>query len=144
MNDDDETYRGFVYPWEMDHVGHLNVQFYVRRFDEASWHFLARLGLTPTYFRERRRGVVAREQRVTYEAEVLAGSLLVIRTRLTEMRPKSLRYTHTMSNAETDTVVAVMELGVIHIDTEIRKSCPLPPEVIERGARLLSGPTPLS
>lgn len=28
--------RGFVYPWQMDHVGHMNVQFYTARFDEAT------------------------------------------------------------------------------------------------------------
>lgn len=41
------TYRGFAYPWQVDHVGHMNVQFYTARFDEASWQFLAALGLTP-------------------------------------------------------------------------------------------------
>jgi len=25
-----------VYPWNIDHVGHMNVQFYVGKFDEAS------------------------------------------------------------------------------------------------------------
>ena len=23
-----ETYRGVVYPWQLDHIGHMNVQFY--------------------------------------------------------------------------------------------------------------------
>ena len=34
-----ETQRGVVYPWVIDHVGHMNVQFYTARFDEASWQF---------------------------------------------------------------------------------------------------------
>lgn len=38
-----ETYRGVVYPWVIDHVGHVNVQSYVARFDEASWQFLTRV-----------------------------------------------------------------------------------------------------
>ena len=29
MQEPAETYRGFVYPWEMDHIGHMNVRFYV-------------------------------------------------------------------------------------------------------------------
>jgi hypothetical protein len=28
-----ETYRDFVYPWSLDHIGHMNVQFYAGRFD---------------------------------------------------------------------------------------------------------------
>jgi hypothetical protein len=31
-----DTYRGFVHPWCIDHVGQMNVQSYVARFDEAS------------------------------------------------------------------------------------------------------------
>ena len=29
-----ETYRGAVYPWHCDHVGHMNVMWYVGKFDE--------------------------------------------------------------------------------------------------------------
>ena len=39
-----ETYRGVVYPWSIDHVGHMNVASYTARFDEATWHFLGELG----------------------------------------------------------------------------------------------------
>ena len=35
-----ETYRGVVYPWQMDHMGHMNVRFYSARFDEATWRLL--------------------------------------------------------------------------------------------------------
>lgn len=132
MTADIETYRGFVYPWEMDHVGHLNVQFYVRRFDEASWHFLASLGLTPTYLREQRRGVVAREQRITYHAEVRAGGLLVVRSRLTRAGRSSLGYTHVMHDGEDGRCVATMELAVVHIDADARRACPLPDAVAHR------------
>jgi len=37
-----ETYRGVVYPWQMDHMDHMNVQFLYRRFDEATWHPVCR------------------------------------------------------------------------------------------------------
>ena len=33
-----ETYRGFVYPWVIDHVGHMNVQSFTAKFDEANWN----------------------------------------------------------------------------------------------------------
>ena len=62
-----DTYRGFVYPWCMDHMGHMNVQSYVARFDEASWHFLACLGFTPTWLGAHNRGLVALEPRIHYQ-----------------------------------------------------------------------------
>jgi len=31
------TYCGTVYPWQCDHVGHMNIMWYVGKFDEANW-----------------------------------------------------------------------------------------------------------
>ena len=50
------TYKGAVYPWQCDHIGHMNVMWYAGKFDEANWNFLATLRLTPTYFAEQHRG----------------------------------------------------------------------------------------
>jgi len=35
------TYRGTVYPWHCDHVGHMNIMWYVGKFDEANWNLFA-------------------------------------------------------------------------------------------------------
>ncbi len=40
-----ETYRGVIYPWNCDHMGHMNVQYYVGKFDEATWQLFAFLGM---------------------------------------------------------------------------------------------------
>ena len=44
------TYRGTVYPWHCDHVGHMNVMWYVGKFDEATWQLFSHLGLTNSRF----------------------------------------------------------------------------------------------
>jgi acyl-CoA thioester hydrolase len=129
-----ETYRGVVYPWEMDHMGHLNVQFYTRRFDEASWHFLAQAGATPSYLRDERRGVVAKEQRISYAAEVTAGALVLVRSSLVEIGRSSMRYRHTLFEVvdrETERPLAEMELLVVQIDADRRVSCPWPEAVVD-------------
>ena len=41
-----ETYRGAIYPWQCDHMGHMNVMWYVGKFDEATWNLFAALGVT--------------------------------------------------------------------------------------------------
>ncbi len=130
MSSEIETYRGFVYPWVIDHVGHMNVQSYVGRFDEASWHFLAHLGLTPSVLKANKRGLVALDQRTQFKHEVLAGSLIDVRSELLEINTKTIRYRHTMRNSETGEDVATMELLVAYIDTAARKARPLPPEVL--------------
>ena len=63
------TYRGTVYPWHCDHMGHMNVMWYVGKFDEATWQFFHAVGLSPSLLRERWRGMAAVEQRISYARE---------------------------------------------------------------------------
>ncbi len=131
-----ETYRGVVYPAQLDHIGHMNVQYYVSKFDEATWHLFAKIGITPRYIREQKKGMAAVEQHIKYKSEVMAGDLLVIKSRILEMREKVILFEHIMYNAETNIEVASCELTGIHIDREIRKSCPLPKEIFQKGLEL--------
>ena len=115
-----ETYRGFVYPWSMDHVGHMNVQFYTAPFDEATWHFLAELGISPRFMKEHGRAAVAADQRTQYKREVVAGTLLHISTELLALGKKSIRFVHRMYDSETGDEVAVTELVGVYFDTAAR------------------------
>jgi hypothetical protein len=67
------TYRGTVYPWQCDHMGHMNVMWYVGKFDEASWQLISKLGLTRSRFSKEGIGMVAVEQRIDYKRELRAG-----------------------------------------------------------------------
>jgi acyl-CoA thioester hydrolase len=116
------TYRGTVYPWHCDHVGHMNVMWYVGKFDEATWNFFARLGLTPAYLRESGRGMAAVQQNISYKRELVAGDIVEVRSLLLEMRDKSIRFVHEMRNAETGEIAATCELTGAHLDRKARKS----------------------
>ncbi len=72
------TYRGTVYPWQCDHVGHMNIMWYVGKFDEANWNLFARVGLTPTYLRESGCGMAGVQQNITYSRELLAGDIVEV------------------------------------------------------------------
>jgi acyl-CoA thioester hydrolase len=120
------TYRGTVYPWQCDHVGHMNIMWYVGKFDEANWNLFARIGLTPTYLRQSNRGMAAVQQNITYRREMLAGDIVEIKSILLEIRDKSIRYRHEMRNAETGEVAAVCEITGVHMDREARKSAAFP------------------
>jgi acyl-CoA thioester hydrolase len=131
-----ETYRGVVYPAQLDHIGHMNVQYYTSKFDEATWHLFAKIGITPGYIRGQKKGMAAVEQHIKYKSEVLAGDLLVIKSHVLEMREKVIRFEHVMYNTETNNEVATCELTGVHIDREIRKSCPFPAEIFQKGVEL--------
>ena len=123
------TYRGTVYPWQCDHVGHMNIMWYVGKFDEANWNFFARLGVTPTYLRESGRGMAGVQQNVSYKRELFAGDIVEVRSSLLELRDKSIRFLHEMRNAETGELAATCEITAVHLDREAHKSTPFPPAV---------------
>lgn len=132
------TGLGVVYPWHCDHMGHMNVMWYTGKFDEATWHLFAHLGLTPFYLRDRRRGMVAVQQETTYKRELIAGDLIAIQSGVLEMREKVIRFYHEMLNAETRELAAKTTLTGVHLDSETRKSCPFPAQILERGRQLVA------
>jgi len=127
-----ETYRGVVYPYQLDHMGHMNVQWYTEKFDQATWHLFANVGITSEYIKTKNKGMAAVEQKIKYKAEVLAGDLLVIKSKVLEVREKSLRFAHTMYNTETNLEICSSELVGVHIDRKERKSCLFPDGIIQK------------
>jgi acyl-CoA thioester hydrolase len=132
------TALSVVYPWHCDHMGHMNVMWYTGKFDDATWHLLSRIGLTPSYLRDRKRGMVAVQQETTYKRELIAGDLVAIQSGVLEIREKVIRFYHEMLNAETRVLAARTTLTGVHLDSETRKSCPFPAEILERARQLVA------
>ena len=126
------TYRGMVYPWQCDHMGHMNVMWYVGKFDEATWQLLASVGLSATRLRQEGIGMAAVEQHIEYKRELRAGDLLTIHSSVEEAREKTLLLLHEMTNQETQELAARTVLTGICIDLATRKARPLPPDIRER------------
>jgi acyl-CoA thioester hydrolase len=125
------TYRGTVYPWHCDHVGHMNVMWYVGKFDEATWQFFNNVGLSPSYLRRSKRGMAAVDQHISYLRELHAGAVVSITTKVLEAKEKSVTFAHEMVNDETGEVAARTTLKAVHLDTELRKSCPFAAPIIQ-------------
>jgi acyl-CoA thioester hydrolase len=136
------TYRGTVYPWQCDHNGHMNIMWYVGKFDEANWNLFARIGLTPSYLRESGLGMAAVQQNIAYQRELLAGDIVEVRSALLEVRDRSIRFKHEMRNAETGEVAAVCEITGVHMDRQARKSTAFSDSIRRTAARLLAFPEP--
>ena len=123
------TYRGTIYPWHCDHIGHMNNMWYAGKFDEATWNLLASVGLTPAYLRDSNRGVAAVEQRLAYKKELLPGDTIFVRSRVLEARKRVILFAHEMVNAQTLEVAATSHSTAVFFDRGTRKACPLPPHV---------------
>ena len=135
MKDREITYRGSVYPAQCDHMGHMNVMWYVGKFDEATWNFFNGLGITPTFLRENARGMAAVDQHITYSRELQAGDIITIRTRLVELAGKVIKFRHEMINGETGDLAAATDLIAVHMNIETRKSALFPDNIVANGAK---------
>lgn len=93
-----QTYRGTVYPWHCDHMDHMNVMWYVSKFDEATWNLFAEAGLTPGYLRKNLRGMAGVQQNITYKRELRAGDVVAVRSGVIECRARVVRFRHEMMN----------------------------------------------
>jgi acyl-CoA thioester hydrolase len=132
-----ETYRGAIYPWHCDHMGHMNVMWYVGKFDEATWNLFAEMGITAAFLKEHHRGMAAVQQNITYKRELLVGSTVAVRSAFLEVRDKVARFVHEMRNAHTGEISAVCVLTGVHMDARTRKSVPFPPDILERARTLV-------
>ncbi len=131
------TYKGVVYPWHCDHMGHMNVMWYVGKFDEATWAFFANIGLTSTSLRKNCKGMAAVDQRLTSKREALPGDTLEIYSHPLEIKTKTIRFAHEMIDCATGGAVATCELIAAYLDTRARKSVALPSDVREKTLALL-------
>ena len=143
MNDETND-RGVVHPWQCDHVGHMNIMWYVGKFDEASWDFFARLGATPSYLRESGCGVAGVQQNLSYRREMFPGDVIEITTRLLEVSDRSTRFLHEMRDAVTGETTATCELTAVHLDRTTRKSTPWSPEIRQAAMQRLASSDPAS
>jgi acyl-CoA thioester hydrolase len=131
------TYRGTVYPWHCDHVGHMNVMWYVGKFDEATWQLFNALGLSPGYLRDAQRGMAAVDQHISYVRELHAGATVSITSRLLEVKERSIRFEHEMMNDDTGEVAARTVIKGVHLDKVTRRSCVFDDAIVRRVQAML-------
>ena len=131
------THRGTVYPWQCDHMGHMNVMWYVAKFDEACWQLLASLALTRARFARDGSGMAAVEQRTEYKRELHAGDVVTILSTVLEVKDKAIRMRHEMTNDVTGNLAAVTEIVAVHLEMTTRRACSLPADARERAIQML-------
>ena len=132
------TYKGTVFPWHCDEMGHMNVMWYVGKFDEATRHFFHEIGISPAFVRESKRGMAAVEQTIQYKRELRAGDIVSVHSVLLEIKDKSVRFVHEMRKVDTDEIAATTTLTAVHFDIVARRACAFPGSVKEKAAVLLA------
>ncbi len=121
-----DVYRGVVFPWMCDHIGHMNVRWYSHHFDDAGFHLWSMAGLSQREMRDRGVQVVVAQTNIKFIRELRAGDLLLIKAGITRVGQKSIVHIAKMYNADTRVLCAVEETVEVFFDPEARKSAPMP------------------
>lgn len=132
-----ETHLGRVAASECDHLGHMNVQFYVAKVSDAAWHVMASIGITPSYIRERRRAPAAVKQEVLYLKELLAGDLVRMDSGVLEVSERKITFFHRLTNVGTGQVAMKSKVYTVMMDLDARRSTMLDADVLKRARERL-------
>jgi acyl-CoA thioester hydrolase len=120
-------------------MGHMNVAWYVAKFDEATWQLFAAIGLTPSRLRDENLGMAGVEQNIEYERELFAGDVVEVSSTVLEIKDKAIRFAHEMKNVETGELAARTVLVAVHLDKATRRARPFPPDVKGRARAMIEG-----
>ena len=131
------SYQGMFYPMETDHMGHANVRYYSRAFNESAYYTFTTAGITPRYMRENNRGIAAVTESNKYKREILPGDLIQIRSCFINFTPKSLHVWAVMIDACTREICAINDQVCVSLDTIARKAVPWPKKIYEKGKSLI-------
>lgn len=127
-----ETHRSFVNTWECDENAHMNVQFYLKRFDEAA-RFFDMLSAGAAHD-----GPLPRDRHVRYHAELVAAATTLVRSAAIEDGPYAGRVVHFLEHAETGVLAATAidapsglrhesRIGAAHVERALPRSAPSEP-----------------
>lgn len=124
-------FRAVAHPWQCDVMGHLTTRFYVAVFDDASYHVLhALFGWSGGDVSGRGIGVADVRHEIEYLAEVGAGDLLEVSTRLDRLGGKSATLVYDMANLTRDGESAARLLQISTcFDTQARRAMPWPDDM---------------
>jgi acyl-CoA thioester hydrolase len=128
-----ETFRGVVFPWHCDSMGHFSVQHQMPLLDGAVYHLLGEFGPVVGELDGRRVGWADVRHEISYHHELVAGDLIVLRSGLIRFGTSSIRHRTELSRRCDGRVCTVMEGITVRFDLDARKSIPL-----DEGARTIA------
>jgi acyl-CoA thioester hydrolase len=77
------------------------------------------------------------QQNIRYLKELLPGDLVVVRSRLAELKDRSLKMVHEMQHIESGELCATCELTAVCIDAKTRKPRTFPDEIAAKAKEFL-------
>lgn len=106
----------------LDIFRHMNVQYYLKIFNDSVFDMFAGIGMDENYFYQNELAMFAVDQRLSFHAEVKAGETVAIYSRLINRSDKKLHFKFYMINETQNTVSATMEGLGFHVSKQTKRS----------------------
>ena len=110
--------------WECDSNGHMNVMYYMNKFENAGRNLSFEMGLSELM--NNKIGFVVLEQNIKYLQEVFEDDLLYINSEVVKFSNKAFTMKHQMYNSHGDVLVSTMDVVGVLFDKINRKALPIP------------------
>jgi len=132
-----ETFRGVVFPWHCDAMGHMSVQHQVPLLDNAVYHLLGFFGPVAGQADGRHAGWADVSHEIRYLHELVAGDLLVLHSGIVSVGRTSIRHRTTLSRRPDAMPCTILEGVTVRFDLDERKATPLSERERAIAARLM-------
>jgi acyl-CoA thioester hydrolase len=121
-----QTLRRPVAPRDCDILGHMNVAAYIDAVSDAMFTLQGAVGLDRAAIDRDKRSFVAAHVEADYRAEMLAGDVFTMESRVLHVGTKSARFGHRMIRMRDGACVFEAENVSVHFDLEARRALAMP------------------
>jgi acyl-CoA thioester hydrolase len=121
-----------IEPQWIDYNGHLNMAYYNVMFDRAIDELWLQLGIGPTYMKTRHGSTFTAECHVRYLREIHLGDPVQVSILLLGADEKRLHTFEELRHARDGWLSATSENMSVHVDINLRKTAPFPPDIKAR------------
>lgn len=132
------TYKGAVQTFECDSNRHMNVMYYINKFELAGRNMSMEMGINKAFMEPLNIGIAVVEHQVLYKREVFEDDIIHVYSHVKECADKVFTVFHEMYNAETKDLSATMVAKLVMFDMIERKAVSIPPEIRETISKLLA------
>ena len=122
------SYIGAVLTHECDSNNHMNVMYYVNKFELANRNFMGDLGVA-AYLDTNGLGIAVVEQNIKYKKEVFEDQLLYVESELLRISDKAITTKNSMYEKMSGKLSAEMEVTSLMFDKEKRRAVSIPDDL---------------
>lgn len=127
-----ETLRLMTQAWQCDHLGHVNVSFYMGWIGDAAFAMAALHGWPREQMMAEHAGVAAVKAEVDYLAELRGGDMVRMESTVESIGERKIVFRHRLIRIGDERQTMAARLTGVCIDLQKRRSRPFPASFVQR------------